>query len=386
MRRLLLISFTLLTSLAWFVGCEDDPVAPVTVPQVVIMAPADGAYWMESDTVRVGATDPDSVAAVEFLVDGALVHRDETAPYNWFWSTGFWWQASRCNLTVRAVDHVGDSAFAGPIAVNMPWRHEVPELTAPDQNAEFPDGEITLTWEEFPHAADYEVEVAESDDFNVSFHSTVVAENNATLPVDRDARCYWRVRARDASGRATDWSSVRSFEMGAGAMVSAASTAELMDLFRSAYQDRDLGLYDDILAEGFLFFFISAADGQWDKTEDLISTANLFSGEAITNSQGELTRAITSIDVDQFIIRESWRDVAPGHPQFGGVAGVQTALFQCRLVMHHDSGTLTVESDQIFYAAPTTVGGATTWALLGQEDVNKANEDMTWSNIKVLFR
>lgn len=152
------------------------------------------------------------------------------------------------------------------------------------------------------------------------------------------------------------------------------TTTIMMDNFKTTYTERDIDGYRALLDDRFLFFFTSQTGGFWTKEEDLISTTNMFSGQAVTNSDGELTKAISSIDVDQLIIKEAWTPVSASHPHFGEIPGVQTALYQIRFVLHHDQGTITVESDQIFYGVPiaTDQGDGTTrdeWFLIGQEDV-----------------
>lgn len=164
------------------------------------------------------------------------------------------------------------------------------------------------------------------------------------------------------------------------------SAIMLMQMFATAYTDMDLDLYGNLLHDDFRFFFIHAQDGYFDREDDLISTGNMFSSEAGINSQGYLTRAINSIDVDQMLLVEPWADVDPDDPDFGSVDGAQEALYQCRLVLYHNEGTITLQEPQVFYAAPAGADGETTWSLLGQRDTVKANENTTWGNLKVLFR
>jgi len=141
----------------------------------------------------------------------------------------------------------------------------------------------------------------------------------------------------------------------------------LMDNFDTAYSEMDIVGYRDLLDDRFLFFFNSGGDF-WTKEDDLASTENMFSGQALINSAGELTKAISEIAVDQLIIRESWEPVSESHPHFGDIAGVEKALYQIRFVLHHSGGTITVESNQTFYAAPYETDGVVKWKLIGQQD------------------
>jgi len=166
----------------------------------------------------------------------------------------------------------------------------------------------------------------------------------------------------------------------------AVSPTQLMANFNDVYSEMDIAGYRDLLDDRFLFFFNNGGT-LWTKDEDLISTGNMFSGEALTNSDGVLTSAISEIVVDQLLIRGVWEPVLASHSHFGDIPGVQMAVYQIRFVFMHPSGTMTVESDQIFYAVPITADGVTQWSLIGQADVaSKSIEHFSWSNIKALFR
>ncbi len=164
------------------------------------------------------------------------------------------------------------------------------------------------------------------------------------------------------------------------------TSLKLIDELVTALSEMDFEHYDRLLDDRFIFSF-NYGGNSWDKFEDLISTDNMLSGEARLNANGDLTNAILNISVDQMLIREAWEPINPLHPLFGSVSGVQKSLYQTRVVLYHSGGTITMESNQTFYAVPTTTNGDTTWALIGQQDeANKSNEEMTWSNIKWLFR
>jgi len=148
----------------------------------------------------------------------------------------------------------------------------------------------------------------------------------------------------------------------------------------------DIVEYRNLLDDRFLFFF-SSGDEQLLRADNLISTENMFSGENRVNSHGVQTRAIFDINIDHFQLQGTWSDIDQAHPTFGSTAGVMQSLYQVRIVMNLESGTITIDSNQIFYAVPSTIDGMTHWALIGQEDVTlKGNEDMSWGMVKSFYR
>jgi len=166
----------------------------------------------------------------------------------------------------------------------------------------------------------------------------------------------------------------------------AVSPEALLQVFVEIYEERDLNAYDDLLDPRFRFSFLDEGFS-WEKPEDLASTDNLFSGEARTNSQGQLTRAISAIAVDRMLLTEGWTDVPAEHPSFGQVPGARTALYSHMIVFTHPAGTITLSGRQRFFAAPTVTGSDTLWSLLGQEDIPfKSSEQTSWSDLKALYR
>lgn len=159
----------------------------------------------------------------------------------------------------------------------------------------------------------------------------------------------------------------------------------LMTMFRTAYAERDIDLYRNLLDADFHFTSSGLPGDPWTREEDLISTANLFRGEAVTNSQGELTKAITAIDVDVLELQDAWTDVTIGVPWEETRAG-KLGHFDCRLVLHHAHGTITIEGDQIFVAVATETDGAVTWSLYDQADALKSGQPTTWTDVKLLYR
>lgn len=97
-----------------------DTIAPV----VSISAPVDGSTVTTGPvTITVDATDARGVASVEFLVDGAVVATDTTAPYSTSWTA----TAGSHVISARAHDAAGNVGTATPVTVTA----LAPDTTAP---------------------------------------------------------------------------------------------------------------------------------------------------------------------------------------------------------------------------------------------------------------
>jgi poly(hydroxyalkanoate) depolymerase family esterase len=80
-----------------------------TPPSVQLTAPADGATVSGSVTLSATAADNTGVSRVEFLIDGAQVASDSTAPYDAAWSSATVTDGAH-TVTARAVDGAGNTA------------------------------------------------------------------------------------------------------------------------------------------------------------------------------------------------------------------------------------------------------------------------------------
>jgi large repetitive protein len=76
----------------------------VTPPTVALTAPVDGASVSGDVTISADAADDHAVVAVEFLVDGASVGTDTTAPYSITWDSTTEPTGTTVSITARATD------------------------------------------------------------------------------------------------------------------------------------------------------------------------------------------------------------------------------------------------------------------------------------------
>ena len=85
--------------------------------------------------------------------------------------------------------------------------------------------------------------------------------------------------------------------------VNSPTADELMLNFALAYGGRDLGLYEQLLHEDFVYTFNQDAVNKlgptyefFTKEDELITAAKMFSGKPVVNSQGRTVAAITDIE------------------------------------------------------------------------------------------
>lgn len=98
-----------------FWGIDDlDGVAP----SVALTAPADGSVVSGTVTLTATASDDVAVDRVEFLLDGALLGSDPTAPYTWTWATGSAGNGAHV-LAARAYDTAGNVGHSAPVGVSV---------------------------------------------------------------------------------------------------------------------------------------------------------------------------------------------------------------------------------------------------------------------------
>lgn len=101
--------------IARFFGLDNlDGIAPTAT----ITAPANGAAVTGSVAIAANASDDIGVDRVEFLLDGALLGSDTTAPYTYSWNSSTASNGAHA-LQARAVDLVGNTGSSAPVNVTV---------------------------------------------------------------------------------------------------------------------------------------------------------------------------------------------------------------------------------------------------------------------------
>ena len=110
-------------------------------PQVSLTAPANGASVSGNVSVTANASDNVGVDRVEFLLDGALLGSDASAPYALAWNAAAAVNGSHV-LQARAVDLAGNTATSAAVTVTVTGG--VSDTTPPSVALVFPADGATL--------------------------------------------------------------------------------------------------------------------------------------------------------------------------------------------------------------------------------------------------
>lgn len=92
--------------------------ADTTKPSVNITSPSNGATVSGTTTISANATDNVGVTKVEFLIDGAVVHTDNSSPFSYAWNTTTKTNGSY-TLTARAYDAANNVQTSVAITVTV---------------------------------------------------------------------------------------------------------------------------------------------------------------------------------------------------------------------------------------------------------------------------
>ena len=183
-------------------------------PQVRIVYPLDGATLTQTDTIRVEASDDESVERVEIFIDGIKVIERSHPPFQYIWHVGYWADGQAHAIRATAYDPDGNQATTDPVRVTIPVSAALqPRIFSPKNDAIFKNPtEILLRWSSLPDAVQYDVQVDRTDVFEEpqEFSTTTFEFSFTNI---QEGRFYWRVRGRNALGRESQWSAVYRFEI-----------------------------------------------------------------------------------------------------------------------------------------------------------------------------
>ena len=103
----------------FLVSCEDSTEPDTTLPTVIITNPVDGATLTEPVTIKVEATDNESVDMVEFVVDGETIGTITSAPFDFAWNVSFWADGNTHTVLAKATDPAGNVGLSDLISVTV---------------------------------------------------------------------------------------------------------------------------------------------------------------------------------------------------------------------------------------------------------------------------
>ncbi len=153
---------------------------------------------------------------------------------------------------------------------------------------------------------------------------------------------------------------------------------DLMINFALIYGGRDLGLYEQLLHEDFIYTFNPEAVGKlgpsyeyFTKEDELITAANMFSGKPVVNSQGRTLAAITDIE---FLHWEQVGDWELSGDMDGG--GRLRGVFEGAIHITRDGDRdFTIRGLQIFTVVPVEGSGEDSgvlpnYQIIGWQDLS----------------
>ena len=136
-----------------------------TNPTTAITSPAEGAQPYGPTTVTADANDDTAVASVDFVIDGAVVGTDTSAPYTFTWSAT---AEGAHTLQTVAHDTSGNTGSSAVVNVTVPSDTTVPTAPTSLASSGVTQTGVTLTW------------AAATDDRGVTGYQVV--RNGTVLP------------------------------------------------------------------------------------------------------------------------------------------------------------------------------------------------------------
>jgi hypothetical protein len=185
-----------------------------------------------------------------------------------------------------------------------------------------------------------------------------------------------------------------------------ASPEQLMANFRTVYETMDAAEFGQLLHPDFVCLLQPATQEEFphvgptlDRDEELVIATKMFSGEATTNSQGDLVPGVGGIDFALFQRVEPWQVTPPTDP----IPGALAALFEVVVLWNRPGqSTLRAEGMLRFYVASRDSlhdGVVQPYhEMVGQQDLtggfkasdgrivwDKAVETTSWGTVKALW-
>ena len=175
------------------------------------------------------------------------------------------------------------------------------------------------------------------------------------------------------------------------------SETQLMHNFRTVYEEMRFDGYRDMIHADYETFLQNStqvafpfAGPTLDQAEELRIAERLFSGQPVTDRDGALVHAVSSISFDVFEQQGEWQNAPANDPIPNG----RFAMFDVTFLTDRPGASTIKTSGQIkFYVTgrDSVIDGVmrTYWQMIGQQDLTesatKGIEVTNWGSLKVLF-
>jgi len=176
------------------------------------------------------------------------------------------------------------------------------------------------------------------------------------------------------------------------------SPDQLMENFRTIYETRDVGEYLKLMHPDFLTILQESTTEEFpdvgttlDFSEEQHIHKRMFSGQAVTDPQGDLVPGVLSIDFNAFHALDTWQ-VTPPDDIF---PNTEWAPFEVVILLDRGQNysTLKVEGVIKFYVTSEVFKQnglkQNFYQMIGQVDLTggfKSTEETNWGSVKALYR
>lgn len=218
MKNLIRITYSILSLLAFVLSlqsCKDEPTYPENQnnPEIIIAYPPDSAYIRDDINIKVNVYNISNLENVTFYIDGNVVERDSTAPYEYFWNV-YYWEDETHTILAEAVDN--ENVWRSDLQVVFldKLSHENVSPVLPPNSERFTqDNKVEFVWNKFNDAAFYILETASDPLFVYDLNIHTVPDTSVIVQDFSQGNYYWHVKAVEANNLSGGWSTVRSFEI-----------------------------------------------------------------------------------------------------------------------------------------------------------------------------
>jgi hypothetical protein len=164
----------------------------------------------------------------------------------------------------------------------------------------------------------------------------------------------------------------------------AGTEEQLMANFRTAYEDMDYNTFEDLLHPDFITILQNSTVEEFpdvgltlDLAEELRIHQRMFSGQPVTDPDGALVQAISSISFNIFEQQGTWATSQPNDV----IPNARFALYDVTFLFDRPgASTLKVDGQIKFYVTgrDSVVSGLTKtyWQMIGQQDLTNSGKSV----------
>ncbi|HQO08916.1 MAG TPA: hypothetical protein PLK90_02160 [Clostridiales bacterium] len=198
-------------------ACEkDNNTEPNSLTEIEIVSPAEGSILAGDTQINLSILNDDDLSYVHIMIDGQEITRIEKGIESWDFNPVFYKDGETHTILAVATEKDGDQSQSGVVSFEVDETAVIsPVYIKPALNYIYTESEnLVIDWEGIQNAVEYTFQLSGDNEFTSILCEDTVSADSADCGVLAKDSYYFRLKAKNTTGKITGWSNTKRVYVG----------------------------------------------------------------------------------------------------------------------------------------------------------------------------